>query len=79
MQISSLLPIASVQSVMGIGVIDYMVIFTHEEYAFLKYDPTHPDGSYHIVSFTSFGVTINVEAGATAITDSDRGSVLDFI
>ena len=62
-EISSLLPIMSVQFVVQPqSVIDYMVIFTPSEYAFLRYDPQGLQ-KYKIISFTVFGTNISVGGG----------------
>ena len=79
MQLSRLLPISSVQYVLGATTaIDYMVFYTHSEYAFLRHDSSNILGANQIVSFTSFGVNVPLDGSSSSET-SDRDTVLTFL
>lgn len=59
--------------------IDYMVIFTHEEYAYLRYDPNNLVSQSSILNFVSFGGNVPISSSSTGPASSDRATVLDFL
>ena len=69
----------SVQYVLqSYSVIDYMVIFTPSEFAFLHYDP-QASQKYQITSFTVFGTSIAVNGNIPVNQTASRKSLINFL
>ena len=64
----------------GLGsVIDYLVIFTQDEVAYLQYNPSDIVNKNKIKSFTSFGVNIPLTGTSLAPILSTRDVVLTYL
>lgn len=72
-----LLPITSVQYIVNGANIDYLVVYNHEEYAFLRHSPQAGSQS-QVVSFTSFGKEVPLNVSGAAVTSS-REAVLGYL
>lgn len=60
------------------SVIDYMVIFTPSEFAFLRYNPQAAQ-KYQVVSFTVFGTEIPIIQSNPVNEKASRQDLLDFL
>jgi hypothetical protein len=64
----------------GNQIIDYMVIFTTAEYAFLRYDPSNASGKYIVASYTAFGVQMPVTGvNASSQVETGRDEMMAFL
>lgn len=60
------------------SIIDYMVIFTPSEFAFLRYNPTATQ-KYQITSYTVFGTNISITGNNPNNVGVSRQSLIDFL